>query len=735
MRRPASSPRLPSVWRLALALLALLGPALAGCSAPEPRIVVWHAYRGDEERALREVARAWEAEGGTKVTLLSIPFDAFVAKVEAAVPRGNGPDLFIDGHQRLGSYARNRLVADPGDALPPEDERRYDAASASALSLDARPLAVPLAAKCLALFVNERLAPGSVATIADLEGLSLPAGSFPLAYESEGAFFHAPFLHAYGGRMLGGDGQFAMVGDPAEASLAYVKGLKDRGAIPDEPSGALVKQLFLGGKAAATISGPWFLAEIHAEVPYRVMPLPRTVADGPRLTPFVTFEGAMLTPDGVKRPAARRFARYLGDERSARTRAVVGRQVVSTLSAWRLPELANDRVLSAFNEAARGAIPTPSSTRMQAAWVPADQAVKKVLRGAMSPRDALAEAKARFDDVLRPPPPPPRPTALVLVAGFALVLLAWSAVRRARQPGFAAELARSVPAYRYVLHAAVTVAVLVVFPLLAGAATSFFAGPRGDTRYVGFSNYVAILTARGGALLGHGSFWSTLLVTILWTLVNVTCHLAIGVGLGLLLSRPWLRLRAVYRVLLILPWAVPSYVTALAWKGMFHRQYGAMNALLTLVGAEPVSWFSRFSTAFTANVLTNVWLGFPFMMVVTMGALTAIPKDVLEAAEVDGATRWQRFRRVTWPLLLPSLLPSVVLGSVWTFNMFNVVFLVSGGEPDGTTDILVSEAYRWAFTRDAQYGYAAAYAVLIFLLLLGGTRLLDRLVPGDRRAA
>jgi arabinogalactan oligomer/maltooligosaccharide transport system permease protein len=129
---------------------------------------------------------------------------------------------------------------------------------------------------------------------------------------------------------------------------------------------------------------------------------------------------------------------------------------------------------------------------------------------------------------------------------------------------------------------------------------------------------------------------------------------------------------------------------------------------------EPIAWFSRFSTAFTANVATNVWLGFPFMMVVTLGALTAVPDDVLEAAKVDGATRWQRLRLVTLPMIKPSLMPAVTMGSVWTFNMFNVVFLVSGGDPDGTTEILVSEAYRWAFTRDAQYGYAAAYAVLIF---------------------
>ncbi|RZL06439.1 MAG: sugar ABC transporter permease, partial [Rubrivivax sp.] len=267
----------------------------------------------------------------------------------------------------------------------------------------------------------------------------------------------------------------------------------------------------------------------------------------------------------------------------------------------------------------------------------------------------------------------------------------------------------------------------VVGPLTVGAATSFFAG-RGETlRFVGLAHYVSILTARGGELLASGSFYLVLLVTLLWTLANVSLHLLLGLVTGLLLSHPTLRFKALYRVLLIVPWAVPSYVTALAWKGMFHRQFGAINAILGVVGVEPVAWFSRFSTAFAANLATNVWLGFPFMMVVTIGAITAVPQDVLEAAEVDGATTWQRLTLVTLPLIKPVLAPAVALGAVWTFNMFNVVFLVSGGDPDGTTDILVSEAYRWAFTREAQVGYAAAYAVLIFLLLFGGTRVLDRL--------
>jgi len=120
------------------------------------------------------------------------------------------------------------------------------------------------------------------------------------------------------------------------------------------------------------------------------------------------------------------------------------------------------------------------------------------------------------------------------------------------------------------------------------------------------------------------------------------------------------------------------------------------------------------------------------MMVVTLGALQAIPSDIEEAASIDGATGWQRFWAVTWPLLKPALLPAIVLGSIWTFNMFNIIYLVSGGEPDGGTEILISEAYRWAFTRGHRYGYAAAYAVLIFGVLLIYSKTTDRILT--RRA-
>jgi arabinogalactan oligomer/maltooligosaccharide transport system permease protein len=714
--------------RLFLALFALLVAVLPGCGDDRPSLVVWHSMRGDQETAFVELAKRYEAERGVRVELLSIPFDAFSAKLEAAVPHAHGPDLFVDAHERLGSYKKNAIVAPAGDAVPASDQARYDATALRAVTLDGVVYAVPMASKCLALYLNTRFVSTAPQALEDLAALrdTLPKDVYPLAYPTDDPYFHAPFLHAFGGAMLDGE-KFGMAGPDAARSIELVRELTKKGVVPVEPDGALVTRLFGTGQAAAAIGGPWLASDLKTDVKYKVVPLPYLAETSRRMRPYLTVDGLFLTPQGAQRAEARAFARWVGDVPAAKLRATVGKQAVATLAAWDDPEVARDELLAAFHSAALEAEPMPTSTAMRATWVPAQQAIRKVLRGDAQGMAALDEARARFADAMRPPPPPPSPAPLVLVAGVLLLAAAIFAVRRARDPSFRKRLSASKPAYKYVAHAALTVAVLVVLPIVAGALTSFFVGTRDAPRFVGLGNYVEILTARGGPLLASRSFYLTLLVTVAWTVVNVTLHVAFGLVLGVALSQPLVKLRGLWRVLLILPWAVPSYVTALAWKGMFHRQFGAINAILGALGAEPISWFSKWSTAFAANVSTNVWLGFPFMMVVVLGALTSIPRDVLEAAEVDGATRWQRFRLVTLPLLKPSLLPAVVLGCVWTFNMFNVVFLVSGGEPDETTDILVSEAYRWAFTRDAQYGYAAAYAVLIFFILVAGSRLLSRI--------
>jgi len=222
-------------------------------------------------------------------------------------------------------------------------------------------------------------------------------------------------------------------------------------------------------------------------------------------------------------------------------------------------------------------------------------------------------------------------------------------------------------------------------------------------------------------VINYLNFYWTFLFTVIWTVTNVAWGVSFGLLLALVLNTKGLALRPIYRVLLILPWAMPNYITALIWKGMFHRQFGVVNQALAILGFEPLSWFDRPFTSYLTALATNGWLSFPFMMVVSLGALQSIPADLYEAARVDGASRWQQFRAITLPSLKPALVPAVILSVVWTFNMFNIIYLVTAGEPGGSTEILITQAYKFAFQR-YQYGYAAAYATIIFgILLVYGT--------------
>ncbi len=726
----------PTLLALGLALLALLASSGARADDAPARLVLWHAYGESEARGLERAVDAFEAREAragrpVRVEVTAIPFGAYATKLQTAIPAGHGPDLFIDAHDRIATYVEAGLVRDYG-ALAPELASDFEPSLLEVLRYEGALFGVPLSVKSLVLYVNLDLAGDArLDRVEDFERLldHRPEGVVPLAWEIDSAYAGAALFHAYGARYLDDEGRYALEGERAERALERMRALVSEGAVPEESSGELVRNLFRSGRAVGAVSGPWLAPDLPRELRWAVRPLPRIEAEGEdaRLVPFSTIEAAFLVARAGQRDAAepalaRSLALFLAGREGALVRAREGGHVVASRAAWEDPSLAREARLRAFHDAAIEARPMPTHPHMSRVFGPVDRAIRKVLRGDLAPREALVEARHRFEDETRPPPPPRDPTWALVAVSSALLLVTLALARQITRAEVRAALARSLPAYAWIAHAFVVIVLLVVLPLAVGALASFFAGEGAELHYVGVANYVDILSARGGDLLGHGSFWVVLAVTVLWTVANVSLHVAIGLVLALLLSSPLLRLKALYRLLLILPWAVPSYVTALAWRGMFHRQLGAVNALLDVVGVPPVSWFAHFSTAFAANVATNVWLGFPFMMVVTLGALTAIPKDLYEAAEVDGAGPLEQFRSITLPLLRPALLPAVAMGAVWTFNMFNVVFLVSAGEPDGSTEILVSEAYRWAFTRGHQTGYAAAYAVLIFGILLLATR-------------
>ena len=322
--------------------------------------------------------------------------------------------------------------------------------------------------------------------------------------------------------------------------------------------------------------------------------------------------------------------------------------------------------------------------------------------------------------------------ALLTADALALVLLLLSGFGALNALGSA--LSRHRQAYLYIAPAIIGMLVLVFFPFSYGITLSFTDQNLYNTNkpiteiWVGLQNYAAILgdfqvtkPSATGFVINYANFYWTLLFTIFWTVTNVTLGVSSGLFLALILNTRALAFRPIYRVLLILPWAMPNYITALIWKGMFHQQFGVINQVLQMFGLHAVNWFDKPGTSFLTALATNAWLSFPFMMVVSLGALQSIPADLYEAATVDGASRWQAFKAITLPSLKPALVPAVILSVVWTFNMFNIIFLVTAGEPGGATEILVTQAYKFAFQR-YRYGYAAAYSTVIFgILLVYGT--------------
>ena len=683
-------------------------------------VVVWHAYRADEQQALEHAAEVYHQQHpDVMVEPVAIPFDAFSPKLEAAIPRGNGPDLFIGSHEGIGEWSRTGLIT-PLTNIPDGELDGMLPGTVAPLRWNGKLWGLPLTFKSLVLFWRTDKLARPPRDTDELEAWAenvRPTGDYLFAYESGSMFYHAAVLHGFGGQILDENGRPHLADPPSVKALEWVQKLAQRGYFPEESNGAVATQLFNRGRSAMTMNGPWFVGEIEKGVPFAVAPLPIVSATGQRLKPLVTVEATLLAARAREPAAALAFARWLAGPEGARIRAREGRQPVAAQAAWEDPEIARDPVLQAFRAQLPDTVPMSNRPEMRAVWEPAQQALRRVLRGAFDPRAALVDAERQIKETLRPAPPAAASLPYAIVFGLVGLGLAIVIFRRAQRSGGLPEVRAQRWAYAYLGPALTAMLVLVFVPFSVGAGMSLFHHDGGRWTFVGLTNFGDILASRDGPVWSPLSFYFTFVVTVAWTVVNVSLHVALGVALALFLRDPFLKLRGIYRVLLIVPWAVPNYITALIWKGMFHRQFGAVNGLLHALGLQPVSWFSQFWTAFTANVATNVWLGFPFMMVVTLGALSRIPKELEEAAALDGAGRWQRLRHVTLPLLKPALLPSVLLGAVWTFNMFNIVFLVSGGEPDGATEILVSQAYRWAFSRGHRYGYAAAYAVLIFAIL------------------
>ncbi|MDX9722951.1 MAG: extracellular solute-binding protein [Myxococcota bacterium] len=789
-------------------LFGLVGIALAGVLSSRvafaDELVVWHSYYGEERAALEAVLDAFDdARDDISIKVLAVPNDGYTNKLVTAIPRGNGPDVFIAPHDQTGNWAQNKIIAPVENDFGPEFLAEFKAVTVEALRFGEHLYGLPLAFKSPVLFYNRDIIDAPPKTTTELfalleEHTDAKNDRYALVYEETNFFFHALWMHGFGGYIFNEDGEVELANEGNAKSFLFVRKLMQY--LPHRVDGARIKKLFNDGDAAMVINGPWFMADLDKNLNYGVATLPFIDESGLYAAPYLTAEGIFLSAETKQRSKGLALMEYIAGEGSVE-RAVRGQQMVAYMPAYEREELKSDPVAAerraVFLAQLDHAVPTSNRPEMSALWNPMLMALQKSLYGGPSgwtpyfmllalllisvgfvlvskgrnrsleanatkryvqlasgialllaalptiyhifamqganrdvdPMDALREAQNRFITVQAPLAEEANPAPFLAILGLLLIIiLAVGAFAWKKHKAKKIEYTDNITALPYIGPAVLAMLALVVVPFVVGAGLSFFAYQNGDFVFVGLQNFERLFSGEGTPLNDSMSFYFTLVVTILWTVLNVALHVTIGVALALILRDPWLKLRGFYRVLLIIPWAVPNYITALIWRGMFDTSFGAINGILKAFGLEPVGWFDEFLTSFAANLTTNTWLGFPFMMVVTLGALQAIPRDLEDAASVDGASRWQRFSNVTLPLLKPALLPSVILGSVWTFNMFNVIYLVSMGNPDSSTEILISEAYKWAFERQYQYGYAAAYALVVFFILVGYSRLTRLLV-------
>ena len=242
---------------------------------------------------------------------------------------------------------------------------------------------------------------------------------------------------------------------------------------------------------------------------------------------------------------------------------------------------------------------------------------------------------------------------------------------------------------------------------------------------VGLHNYVFILTSP--------DFVAILRNSVVWTFANVIPTVLIGLLLAFILNTKT-RGKTVYRLFMIVPWAMPSFITLLIWQSMYNYQYGVVNALLANFGIAPINWLANCSWAFVAIVIANIWLGYPFMMIIFSGALQSIPNELYEAAAIDGAVGFRQMRYVSIPLIRPTIMIALLLGSIWTFNNFNAAYLITQGGPGVCTTILITQAYKEAFNGTFAIAQAATYAVLAFIILFIPGMFWNRYTGLTRRA-
>lgn len=282
----------------------------------------------------------------------------------------------------------------------------------------------------------------------------------------------------------------------------------------------------------------------------------------------------------------------------------------------------------------------------------------------------------------------------------------------------------NLKAAKFLAPAIISIIIFTLLPIvytvwIAFTNKTLFTQP-GEVELVGLDNFINVLVGPFKDV-----FFPVLGWTVVFAVISTLISFLVGLFIAMLLNNPNIKERGIYKAILIIPWALPVTVAILSWQGLLNGSYGAINNLLSNIGiiSEPIMWLTDKNWARVALCIVNVWLGFPYMMNICLGSLASIPKTYYEAADVDGASGWTKFIKITLPSIAQTAYPLIISSFAFNFNNFGAAYLITAGGPArpttqyaGYTDILASVNYKLS-TVDGKYNIAAAISIIIFIVL------------------
>ena len=696
--------------------------------SPKTVINIWHQMLYENRKVLREVCDEYEHNNlDIEINLTYRETEELRSSYQAAAMGGSGPELIYGPSDQVGPFSVMGIIQPLDDLLPHAYFNQF-VKNAIVQSNGQIWMVGDVVGNHLMLIYNKDLilSPPDNTTELIEKGKQMTVDTdgdgkidqYGLVWNFTEPFLYVPWLGGFGEWLLTDDNNPNLNTEGNRRGFQFIKALRDEHQIiPKECDYEIANAMFKTGRAAMIINGDWSWGDYSGVVDFGIARIPKVSETGKWPSPLVSTKGYSININttGEKLTETLKLMKHLtsADVQLYFTQCINSQP--SAIAALNNHKVRNNVLLQKSAEIIAVGRPMPIIPEMRAIWDALREQYQAVLGGTISPKIAARRSQENsvkqikiMNEVIQP-----GMQATILYGIIMLVSIILLVIILRQIPHFITDYKLNRIAYFFFMPAFLAIMAVIIFPFIYNifiSLSNYSLRTFNDWQLIGFYHYLKVF--------GDFQFYSVLGKTVLWTVINISFHVSLGIILAVLINRT-LPAKPIIRTLLIIPWALPQYIAALSWRGMFNQEYGAINLVMTKYFSLPaIQWLSQPFEAFTACILTNIWLGFPFMMVIALGGLQSIPVEMYEAARVDGANRWQQFKSITLPMLKPVMIPAIVLGTVWTFNNINVIWLVSnGGEPSNQTHILVSYVYKAAFNL-YRYGYAAALSMVIFIILL-----------------